>query len=94
MNYSERTSMQLGRVGIWTNQLNSLKAPELRDVLQEVDGLGFGTLCSGESTLGREALTNAAVTVSATERIGVATGVASIWARDASGDGVRSAGAL
>lgn len=76
--------MQLGRIGIWTNQLSSLKAVELRDTLQEVEGLGYGTLWSGESPSGREAFTNAALTLSVTERIVVATGVASIWARDPS----------
>jgi probable F420-dependent oxidoreductase len=77
--------LDLGRVGIWTNQLNGLKAAELKDTLQEIDGLGFGALWQGESATGREALTNAALTLSWTERIVVATGVASIWARDAAG---------
>jgi probable F420-dependent oxidoreductase len=76
--------MQLGRVGIWTNQLNALKAPELRDTLQEIEGLGFGALWSGESTTGREAFVNAALALSVTEHMVIATGVASIWARDAS----------
>lgn len=76
--------MQLGRIGIWTNQLNGLTAGEFRDVVQQIEGLGFGALWNGEATLGREAFTNAALTLSATERMVVATGVASIWARDAS----------
>lgn len=76
--------LDLGRVGIWTNQLNGLPAAEMRDVLQELDALGFGALWSGESATGREAFTNAALTLSVTERIVVATGIASIWARDAS----------
>jgi probable F420-dependent oxidoreductase len=76
--------MQLGRIGIWTNQLNPLKAPEFRDTVQEIEGLGFGTLWNGESMTGREAFTNAAIALAATERMVLATGVASIWARDAS----------
>lgn len=76
--------MQLGKIGIWTNQLNSVKGPEFRDTIQEIEGLGFGTLWNGESTLGREAFTNAAIALSITERMVLATGVASIWARDAS----------
>lgn len=75
--------VNLGTVGIWTNQLNGLTAPEFRDVIQEIEGLGFGTLWQGESATGREAFTNAALTLSWTERIVVATGVASIWGRDA-----------
>ncbi|WP_220454406.1 TIGR03620 family F420-dependent LLM class oxidoreductase [Nocardioides immobilis] len=77
--------MDLGRIGIWTNQLNGLKAAELRDTLQEIEGLGYGALWQGESATGREALTNAALTLSWTDRIVAATGVASIWARDAAG---------
>ncbi len=76
--------MELGKVGIWTNQLNPLPAVLLRDTLQEIEGLGFRALWSGESSLGREAFTNAALMLSSTERLIVATGVASIWARDAS----------
>jgi alkanesulfonate monooxygenase SsuD/methylene tetrahydromethanopterin reductase-like flavin-dependent oxidoreductase (luciferase family) len=79
-----RPRMDLGQVGIWTNQLNGLPAVELRDVLQELDGLGFGALWSGESASGREAFTHAALALGVTERIVVATGIASIWARDAS----------
>lgn len=77
-------AMRLGRVGLWTNQLNGLGAAEQRDVLQEVEGLGFGALWSGESATGREAFTHSALALAATERLVVATGVASIWARDAS----------
>jgi probable F420-dependent oxidoreductase len=76
--------LELGKVGIWSNQLNALPVIEFRDTVQEIDGLGFGALWAGESTTGREAFTNAALTLSWTERMVVATGVASIWARDAS----------
>lgn len=75
--------MDLGRVGIWTNQLNSLTAGEFGDTVQEVEGLGFGALWCGESNPGREAFTNAALALATTDRLVVATGVASIWARDA-----------
>jgi probable F420-dependent oxidoreductase len=72
-------------VGLWTNQLTALPVSEFRDTIQEIDGLGFGALWSGESATGREALSNAALTLAWTERMVVATGVASIWGRDASG---------
>jgi probable F420-dependent oxidoreductase len=76
--------MELGRVGIWTNELDRLPAVMARDALQEIEGLGFRTLWFGESSRRREAFTNAALMLSSTERLIVATGVASIWARDAS----------
>jgi probable F420-dependent oxidoreductase len=81
---TKEKKMDLGKVGIWTNQLTGLKTPEFRETIQEIEGLGFGALWSGESALGREAFTNAALTLSWTERLVVATGVASIYARDAS----------
>lgn len=74
--------MNIGRVGIWTNQTTGLTAPEFRDTIQEIEGLGFGTLWFGESASGREAFTNAALALSWTERMVIATGVASIYARD------------
>jgi probable F420-dependent oxidoreductase len=80
----DEQKMELGRVGIWSNQLNPLPVTEFRDTVQEIDGLGFGALWAGESATGREAFSNAALTLSWTERMVVATGVASIWARDAS----------
>jgi probable F420-dependent oxidoreductase len=81
---AKEKNMDLGKVGIWTNQLARLKVAEFRDTIQEIEGLGFGALWSGETALGREAFTNAALTLSWTERMVVATGVASIYARDAS----------
>lgn len=76
--------MDLGKVGIWTNEIDRLPNVEARDVLQEIEGLGYGSLWLGESSRRREALVNSALVLSATDRIVVATGVATIWARDAS----------
>lgn len=70
-------------VAIWTNQLNTSPWSEVRDVVQELDDLGFAALWCGESATGREAFTHAASVLAVTERITVATGIASIWARDA-----------
>lgn len=75
--------MDLGRIGIWTNQLNASPWSEVRDAVQELDDLGFAALWCGESATGREAFTHAASVLAVTERITVATGIASIWARDA-----------
>lgn len=75
--------MDLGKVGIWTNEIDRLPNVEARDVLQEIEGLGYGSLWVGESSRRREALVNSALLLSMTERLVIATGVASIWARDA-----------
>jgi probable F420-dependent oxidoreductase len=76
--------MELGKIGIWTTELDRLPAVQLRDVLQEIEGVGFRTLWVGESARRREAFTNSALILSSTNHLIVANGVASIWARDAS----------
>jgi probable F420-dependent oxidoreductase len=74
--------MQLGRVGLWTFQLDLQPASRAREVAAELEELGWPTLWLPEA-VGREALTNSALLLSATQEMVVATGVAQIWARDA-----------
>jgi probable F420-dependent oxidoreductase len=75
--------VELGRVGIWTDQLDRLPAAELRETLKEVESAGFRSMWLGEGRNGREAFTNASLVLAATERLLVANGVASIHARHA-----------
>lgn len=72
----------LGRVGLWTQALDRLPAPMVRDVVQELEDLGFPALWISEG-LRREVFVNASLLLGATRRMVVATGVANIWARDA-----------
>jgi probable F420-dependent oxidoreductase len=74
-------SMELGPIGIWTAQLDYQPAAKAREAAAELEQLGFGAIWFPEST-GREALTNAALLLSATSRIVIATGIANIYARD------------
>jgi probable F420-dependent oxidoreductase len=73
--------MELGRVGIWTYHLNYQPTSKVREVAAELEELGYGALWIGEA-LHREPLTAAAVLLSATKRMVIATGIANIWARD------------
>jgi probable F420-dependent oxidoreductase len=75
------SSMELGPIGIWTAQFDYHPAAKIREAAGELDQLGFGAIWFPES-LGRESLTNAALLLSATSRIIVATGIANIYARD------------
>jgi probable F420-dependent oxidoreductase len=75
------SSVELGPIGIWTAQFDYHPAAKVREAARELDGLGFGAIWFPES-LGRESLTNAALLLSATSRIIVATGIANIYARD------------
>lgn len=53
-----------------------------QEAMQEIESLGFGSVWVPEA-VGREPLVNAALLLSATERITVATGIASLHARTA-----------
>jgi probable F420-dependent oxidoreductase len=74
--------MDLGRFGIWTFSLDPLPATRAREVAAEIESLGFGAIWIPEA-VGRDSLLSAALLLSGTERISVATGIASIYARDA-----------
>ena len=73
--------MNLGRLGIWTYQLNYQPTTKVREVVAELEELGYGTLWIGEAAY-REPLTHAGLLLSSTERMVIATGIANIWARD------------
>src|SRR3954453_2590579 len=72
----------IGRVGIWTFQLDSQPMAKAQELAAEIEELGFGAIWVPEA-VGRDALVNAALLLAGTRRVVVATGIASIWARDA-----------
>ena len=74
--------MELGPIGIWTAQFDYQPATKAQEAAAELEQLGFGAIWFPES-VGREALTNAALLLGATSRIVIATGIANIYARDA-----------
>jgi probable F420-dependent oxidoreductase len=74
--------VDIGRVGIWTAALDQLPATKAGEVAAELEDLGFGAIWLPEA-VGKDPLIHAALLLSATSRITVATGIASIYARDA-----------
>jgi probable F420-dependent oxidoreductase len=72
----------LATVGIWTGALDALPLAEAQEAVAELDELGYGALWFGEA-YGREAFTAAWAYLAASRRMTVATGIASIYARDA-----------
>jgi probable F420-dependent oxidoreductase len=74
--------MDIGRIGIWTFQLDQQPAARAQAAAAEIEALGYGAIWIPEA-LGREAFTNAAVLLAGTRRIPIATGIANMWARDA-----------
>jgi probable F420-dependent oxidoreductase len=71
---------RLGRVGVWLQALGALPAEREREFVAQIEELGYATLWVNEYQ--REALTHAALVLSASTRLTVATGIASIWARE------------
>ncbi|GAA0386976.1 LLM class F420-dependent oxidoreductase [Microbispora corallina] len=74
---------RLGRTGVWLASLAAATANEVRGAAGEIERLGYPALWVGETPSGREAFTHAALLLSATERLQVATGIANVYARDA-----------
>ena len=75
------SSIELKPIGIWTAQLDHQPAAKAKEAAAELEQLGFGAIWFPES-VGREALTHAALLLGATRRIVIATGIANIYARD------------
>jgi len=76
------TPPALGQVGLWTAALDVLEVPAAREQVAALDAQGWGALWFGEA-YGREAFTAAQLHLAASERLVVATGIASIYGRDA-----------
>jgi probable F420-dependent oxidoreductase len=74
--------LNLGPAGVWLGSMANLPAPDFRRAVADIEAIGYGTIWIGEA-IGREALTAAALILSATERVTVATGIANIYVRDA-----------
>lgn len=73
---------RLGRTGVWLASLAATPAARAREAAREIEGLGYSALWVGETPVGREALTHAALLLSATDTLQVATGIANIYGRD------------
>lgn len=71
----------VGPVGIWTAALDALPVPGAAEAAGNLEALGYGALWFPEA-YGREAFTTAALLLDATRRMPLATGIASIYARD------------
>src|SRR5688572_12195808 len=74
--------MVLGRVGIWTGVLDAVPSAEAQRIAARLEEHGFPVLWIPE-TVGRDPFVTAALLLSATSTLKVATGIANIYARDA-----------
>jgi probable F420-dependent oxidoreductase len=76
-------SPRLGRVGVWSGAFGVAPAVEARPAAREIAELGYDTLWYSEGLGTRESFANGAVLLAATEGVRIASGIASIWGRDA-----------
>ena len=74
--------IDIGRVGIWTGVLDAVPSAEAQRVAARLEEYGFPVLWIPE-TVGRDPFVTAALLLSATSTLKVATGIANIYARDA-----------
>jgi probable F420-dependent oxidoreductase len=69
-------------IAAWLS-LQGQTADECRDVAHRAEALGYGAIWIPETPTSREVFTQASLLLSATESLTVGTGIANIWARDA-----------
>jgi probable F420-dependent oxidoreductase len=74
---------RLGPIGAWTLDVERLSAPKARDYLREMESLGLSALWIPETLGSKEIFAHAGLLLAASERLVIATGIANIWARDA-----------
>jgi probable F420-dependent oxidoreductase len=74
--------VKLGRIGIWTSTLDYQPAAKAQDAVRELELIGYPAIWFPEA-LRREAFSNAGLLLAGTSKMVVATGIASIYARDA-----------
>lgn len=82
---SQRASLRqrLGPWGAWSFGFAYAPAASARSAAQAIEANGYGCIWFPETLDSHEAYTNAGVLLAATESIMVATGIASIYSRDA-----------
>ena len=74
--------MDLGRVGLWTFQLDLQPSSRAVQLAAEIDELGYGCIWQPE-VAGRDPLVSATLLLGATDRLAVGTGIMNIYGRDA-----------
>jgi probable F420-dependent oxidoreductase len=74
--------LRLPPIGVWSQALEFVSAARAQELAAELEELGYGCLWLPEGA-GRDVFAHLALLLSRTNRLIGATGIASIWARDA-----------
>jgi probable F420-dependent oxidoreductase len=77
-----RVAEMIGRVGVWSFTFDRNPVPIEQEAVAEIEELGYPAVWIPEGLGSKDALTHAALLLAGGRRIIVATGIASIWARD------------
>jgi probable F420-dependent oxidoreductase len=72
---------RLGRVGVWSSGIANEPVAAVREGLAELESLGYPAVWFGEA-FSRESLSTAALALSWTRELVVATGITTVYARD------------
>jgi len=72
----------LGRVGLWTRQLDGVPGAAAQDAVAEVEALGYGCVWIPEAVR-REVISHATLLLAGSSRVVIATGIARVHARAA-----------
>ena len=80
---ARRWAKRLGRVGAWTFDIERLSAAAARDYVRELEHLGIPALWIPESLGSKEIFAHAGLLLASTDRLIIASGIANMWARDA-----------
>jgi probable F420-dependent oxidoreductase len=78
----DQAKIDIGRIGVWTGALDSVPSRAAQEAAGRLEQYGFRTLWIPEA-VGRDPFVHATLLLSATSTLNVATGIASIYARDA-----------
>jgi probable F420-dependent oxidoreductase len=74
---------RIGRVGVWLGPIALAAAAEERSAVARIEELGYRAAWYGEGLSNREVMAHGGLLLQATEQLVVASGIANIWARDA-----------
>jgi probable F420-dependent oxidoreductase len=79
---ARRIAERIGRVGVWSFQLERLPAAVAQQRVGEIEQLGYRAIWIPESLPSKEIFSHATLLLRGGRDIVIATGIANIWARD------------
>ena len=74
---------RLGQIGAWTFDIERLSAAAAREYVRELESLGVRALWIPESLGSKEIFAHVGLLLGASDQLVIASGIANIWARDA-----------